>query len=761
MTTRFRSSSVSSIASSSVFSPVSRSRRRAAAPRAGHAFRLGALSLALTAIGIPARAQEGAGGSAAAAAATPAAELSSVTVSSQRELGATTTRLPLTPRETPQSVSTIERAEIEQRSLTSIDAVLRGATGIHASFFDTQRPLYYARGFQITDFQIDGLPTYSANTNQEFDTALYERIDIVRGANGILTGVGTPSATINLIRKRPRREFGGSVALSAGSWDFYRGELDLNVPLNADGSVRSRFVVAPQKRHSFRDRYQEDKYALLGVVEADLGRDTVVSLGYQRQDNDPVAGLWGTIPRFTADGGLARLPRSSNFSPSWTRWQRESGTVFATIDHQLDDDWSLKAAYNHTEGENFSLRTYAYGATTARAPFIDRATGAGVRLYGAVGGGAETQDTLDTYLTGKFSLGGRRHDLTLGLSSLRTDTRTDGYSSITAGANAWSYTIPDVYTWDGTAPEPVYRQTGARTEQRTRQDGFYASVRWRLSDELALLTGARLTHWRRQTDNFDTAGAYTGTTARQSVRRETSPFLGLVYDLTPEVAAYASHTGIFNPQNYRDRDNQPLDPVQGTSNEIGVKGEWLDRGLSASFAVFEVKQDNYGVRDSSQPAGSLPDGGSAYVGVSGTRSTGWELDAAARLSAGWRATAGVTRVNTQRNAADLTYANLPEWLVKVGTQYRFSGALQPLEIGAQWLWQGRMDAVNVPSPAGPATVTQSPFGLLNLNASWRFGERTTLSLAVFNAADKRYWATLDYPNYGDKRFVSMTLRTRF
>ena len=72
-----------------------------------------------------------------------------------------------------------------------------------------------------------------------------------------------------------------------------------------------------------------------------------------------------------------------------------------------------------------------------------------------------------------------------------------------------------------------------------------------------------------------------------------------------------------------------------------------------------------------------------------------------------------------------------------------------------------MDAVNVPSPAGPATVTQSPFGLLNLNASWRFGERTTLSLAVFNAADKRYWATLDYPNYGDKRFVSMTLRTRF
>ena len=84
------------------------------------------------------------------------------------------------------------------------------------SFYDTQRPLYYARGFQITDFQTDGLPSSSSSTNQEFDTALYERIDIVRGATGIQTGVGVPLATINMIRKRPQREFaaGGRDAVS-------------------------------------------------------------------------------------------------------------------------------------------------------------------------------------------------------------------------------------------------------------------------------------------------------------------------------------------------------------------------------------------------------------------------------------------------------------------------------------------------------------------------------------------------------------------
>ncbi|MES2282982.1 MAG: TonB-dependent siderophore receptor [Pseudomonadota bacterium] len=681
--------------------------------------------------------------------------LGNVTVSGARE--SSSTRLPLTAKETPQSVSTVEREQIEQQSLTSIDTVLRATTGIHVSFYDTQRPLYYARGFQITDFQVDGLPTYSNSTNQEYDTSLYERVDIVRGANGILTGVGTPSATINLIRKRPTRTFGGSVTLTAGSWNYYRSEIDMNVPLNADGSVRSRFVVAPQKRESFRDRYKEDKYALMGVVEADLGSSTVASVGYQRQNNEPIAGIWGTIPFFTTTGARANLPISTNFSPSWTRWSRESGTLFATLDHQINDNWALKASINHTEGNTFSLRTYGYGTTVNNAPFVNPVTGSGVRLYAGVGSSTEKQDTVDAYLSGKFNLFGRQHDLTLGVNTLRTTTKTDAYTSV-AG---YSYTIPNVYTWDGTAPVPVYNRTGAFTQQITKQDSFYGSARWRLGEALSLLTGARVTNWRRQTDNYNTNGAYTTTTARQQFNSQVSPLVGVVYDINKQLSAYASYTGIFNPQNYKDKNNAPLDPVKGISREIGLKGEWPDQGMSGSFAVFEVRQDNYGIRDSTQPAGSLPDGSSAYVGVNGTRSTGWEADVVKRLAPGWQATAGITRVRTTRNAADLTYANLPEWLAKIGTQYRFQGSLAPLELGAQLLWQGRMDAINVPSPSGPTTVTQSPFGLLNLNASWRFSEKTSLNVGIFNALDKRYFATLDYANYGDPRFLTLTLRHKF
>lgn len=696
-----------------------------------------------------ARAQDAASG-------TSTKDLDAVTVEGARE--SASTRLPLTAKETPQSVSTVDREQIERQTLTSIDSVMRNVTGVAVSFYDTQRPLYYARGFQITDFQIDGLPSYSANTNQEFDTALYERIDIVRGANGILTGVGTPSATVNLIRKRPQRTFGGSVALTAGSWDFFRAEADLNVPLNADGSVRSRFVIAPQKKDSFRDRYSEDKLALLAAVEADLGAHTIVSVGFQRQRNDPKAPIWGTIPRFASDGGTIDLPTSTSFSPSWTRWKRESETLYATLEHQFNEDWSLKASLARTEGETFSLRTYGYGRTTATPLFINRYTGAGATIYAGLGGGSETQTALDTYVSGKLALFGRKHDLVLGVSTSRTEGRTDGYTSVAR----WSYVIPNIYTWDGYAPPPLYAKTGAWTMQTTRQTGLYGSARWRLTDALSLLTGVRLTNWSRQTDAFNTAGLYTGTTGVQRVHRKATPFVGLVYDITPELSAYASYGRIFNPQNYKDVNNQPLPPVQGSNAELGLKGQFLDGRLNGSFALYETKQDNFGVRDSSVPPGTLPDGGSAYRAVSGTRSYGFEAELSGYVTPRWRIGAGLTRTKVERNASDLIYANFPEYLMQLSTDYQFSGALAPLSLGGSLQWQTKIEGFNIPHPLlGTVTVTDPPYALLNLRATWRFNDRLSATLALNNVTNKKYWANLDYANYGDPRNVMLTVRAKF
>ncbi|WP_216373257.1 TonB-dependent siderophore receptor [Francisella tularensis] len=286
---------------------------------------------------------------------------------------ASTTRLPITLQETPQSATAISLQRLQDESLFSINDVMRNVTGVSVSFYDTQRPLYYARGFAITDFQVDGIPTYSGSTNQEYDTAFYDRIEVIRGANGLLSGAGVPSATVNLLRKRPGKEFDASFAVSAGSWDYRRMEADVTAPLTDDGRFRSRVVAAYTDRGLYYDRYKENKMAGMAVLEGDVTDSTTVTVGYQTQDNNPTGSTWGTVAFFDNQGNFAHLARSTNLSPKWSYWKRESSTAFANLEQRFGDNWLLKINTAYTRGNVQNVRLYGTGNP-------DPVTGSGIYL---------------------------------------------------------------------------------------------------------------------------------------------------------------------------------------------------------------------------------------------------------------------------------------------------------------------------------------------------------------------------------------------
>lgn len=659
-----------------------------------------------------------------------------------------TTRLPFTPRELPQSISEISQEMIELTSMTDINDILMNVTGVNVTLYDSQRPLYFSRGFQITDFQVDGIPTYSGSTNQEYDTALYERVEVIRGANGLLSGVGSPSATVNLVRKRPGKTLEASVAASLGSWDRQRGVVDVSTPLSPEGKVRSRVVVAYQDSDSFRDRYSEDKTAMLGVIEGDIGENTTLAVGYQNQDNNPTGTIWGTIPLFASDGTQAKLPVSTSFAPEWTQWQRESSTLFADLEHNFNENWKLRLAANRTEGDVFSLRVYAQG-------FPNRETGSGMTLLGSVSAGEDTRDSIDFTLTGDYIWFGREHTLIVGGNSYELESYTPGFTSLAS----WSYQVPDAWNYDGKAPKPTYSRTGSFRIATTEQTGIYAANRFSLTDSLSAIVGARVTSWETGTDNYNTSGAYLNTTGTLKVDNEITPYAGLVYDLSSQYSLYASYTDIFNPQSYKDKNDNLLEPVLGSNAELGIKGEFFDGKLSASAAIFKTKQDNYAVRDMTQPENSLPDGSSAYVGVNGTESEGIELSLSGSITAQWMINAGYTYVDTKRHTNDRIWTNLPEHSVQLSTHYDFSGVLAPLVLGGGINWQSETIGYGVSHPTlTDATFTQDSYVLTNLYATWNFNERWTASLSATNIFDETYWANIDYANYGEPRNVSLTLK---
>ncbi len=266
---------------------------------------------------------------------------------------ATSTRLILTPKQTPQSVSVVTRQHMDDFGLNNVDDVMRHTPGITVSAFDTERSNYYARGFSINNFQYDGIPSTARNVaysagNTLSDMAIYDRVEVLKGATGLLTGAGSLGATINLVRKKPTADFQGHATLGAGSWDNYRSELDVSGPMTDSGNVRGRAVAAYQDKRSFMDRYSRKSPTYYGIMEFDLSPDTLLTVGGDYQDSLPTASSWsGSFPLINSNGDRNSAKRSFNNAADWSSWEQYTRTVFAMLEHDLGDGWIGKLQLDH------------------------------------------------------------------------------------------------------------------------------------------------------------------------------------------------------------------------------------------------------------------------------------------------------------------------------------------------------------------------------------------------------------------------------
>ncbi|WP_250442597.1 TonB-dependent siderophore receptor [Lysobacter enzymogenes] len=650
---------------------------------------------------------------------------------------ATATRLVLTPRQTPQSISVIGRQEMDDFGLTGIDDVMRVTPGISIVTYDSERTEYYARGFAIQNFQYDGIPmqrdsAFSAG-NTLSDTAIYDRIEVLKGATGLLTGVGDPGATINLIRKKPTRAFKGQIGLGAGSWDEYRGEIDVSGPLSESGRVRGRAVAVRQDKHGYSERYQRDTSVLYGILEADLGDDSLLTVGADYQNSDPRGSSWGGIPLLDADGGFYRVPRSFNNGADWSRWRQYTRTGFATLEHRFGDGWIAKLQLNHqVNGYDAAL-----GAAAAGHP--DPRDGSGVSLWLGKYVGETVANAADAYLSGRFGWFGREHEVVVGASVSRKHWTGTGYF---APAD-YPQQVADYRRWNGDIAEPAW-QHGFDNDQVTRESGAYVVGRFDLADPFKLILGSRIANYK--TDGIDESGVVV-------------PYAGAVYDLNAYLSAYASYGTIFKPQSEQDERGRALDPREGENYELGLKGEFFDGRLNASAALFRLDQDNYPVPS----GGKTPTGGDAYRALQGVRTEGYELELSGELRPGWQVQAGYAHKVARQNGAKVSTLE-PEDQFSAHSSYRFDGALAGLTVGGGARWQSSsFGPVGAPG-GGTVEHRTRPYWLLDAMLAYRFDEKLSASLNVDNLLDKRYYTIFDvYSTYtwGEARSVRVSATYRF
>jgi outer membrane receptor for ferric coprogen and ferric-rhodotorulic acid len=657
---------------------------------------------------------------------------------------ATATKMVLTPRETPQSISVVTRQAMDDFNLDSIDDVMRHTPGITVSTFDTERTNYYARGFAIQNFQYDGVPTtrndgYAAGQTLS-DMAIYDRVEVLKGTTGLMTGAGGPGGTINLVRKKPTSDFQGHVDLGAGSWDNYRSELDLSGPLTESGNVRGRAVAVYQDKHSFMDHYQRTTNVYYGILELDLSPDTLLTLGADYQNNDPKGSSWsGSRSLFDTQGNDISFPRAYNNGPKWSGWQQYTRTVFSTLEHSFENGWIAKANLSNQLNGYHAPLGYASPSSTSTAS-----------VYAAKYTGRTLSNNADFYLSGPFSLMGREHQLVVGASTSRSHWKGKDYYNATHGNNTF-----DLYSWDGDSDEPDWGNVSARKDDVTRQTAGYFSTRLSLTDDLSLLLGSRLTDYRLTGSNDS---------------RETGkliPYAGLVYDLDEHFSAYASYTEIFMPQMLRpDRNNKMVEPDEGKNYEVGIKGEFFDGRLNTSLAYFEIHEENRAEEDidynNNLPPNALVDW--AYVGIK-AKTKGYEAEVSGELAPGWQVQAGYTHKVIRDDSGKKFSTWEPEDQLNFYTSYKLTGSLDRLTLGGGARWQGKgwQDVYN--SGKGVTQeFSQDPYWLVDLMARYQLSKNLSASVNVNNVFDKEYFTNIGFYRssyYGDPRNVMVSTRWDF
>ena len=668
------------------------------------------------------------------------------------------TRMDLSLRETPQSVSVITRQLLDDLGAVRLDQALAQTTGIQVNQNDTERTTFSARGFGINNIQIDGMARGGNAPLQ--DTILYDRIEVVRGATGLMGGKGDPSATINMIRKRPTKEFQASAGLIMGRWDDQRFEADLSTPLNADGSVRARTALAWQKRDSYLDMYHERKTVGMLIVEADLRPGTLLTAGVDFQDNKPTGATWGAVPYWNADGSLANLPRNTSWTAPWSTWANKQHTVFTSLDQHLPGNWNMHLGYARTESTNRTTVLYAGKG------YPDPATGKGMELWtGAWGAGEKNSDNFDIYASGPFTLLGRKHTAIVGWNGNNAqDNSIGGKAKIN-----YEPLVPDYRSWTGNIPRPVFYPDGSHTETVTRLAGGYVATRLSLADPLHVIIGARSSTYRTERRNYNTQGVHTNSSNFVETRNEVTPYVGAVFDINKQYSAYASFTQLFNPQSSKDRNNQFLAPETGDNAELGIKGEFYEGKLNASAALFHTKKKNLAELDRTVPPGFLlPDGGQAMVANgAGVTAKGVEFDVSGQLSPGWEASGGYTYLHAAEADGRRAATTQPRHLLRLATSYRFDGRLAGLKAGASMTAQSAIysESWYGHPPSGEMTnIPQAGYALVNAMASYAINRHASVQLNVNNLLDKKYYRTVGFYDsvfWGEPRNISLAVRTAF
>lgn len=648
---------------------------------------------------------------------------------------------PLTQREIPQSVTVVTQDQIQQQNMRTLNDAMRYAPGVSVAQDDSERTSFYSRGFQISSWMLDGLPTTQNVTSIAPNLAMFDRVEVLRGPDGIMNGFGSEGGAVDLVRKRAPSAFTNSFEVSGGTYNTFSGTADVGGPLNSSGTIRGRLVGNLQTQDLTQDTTWRHDKLIYGTLEADLTPSTKLRVGGSFSDTDQKA-MWTGVPAYS-NYNFLNVSRSTYLGASWNHNSYYDTTAFAELDQELAYGWSGKLAFNYLDGRSSILNGNVAGP-------IDPLTNDGIQ-QATKWRFNDQQESVDLFVNGPVPLFGRTHHLTFGATYEReTLHQVNNYCTT---ANLFCSETASIFA---PIPEPDF--TGPVYDRGTviNQYGLYANARISLADPLTLVVGARGLWWNSALTIDPTANPFGAADNDNHIDGKITPYVGLIYDINKTYSAYASYTTIFQPQTATDATGNLLKPLEGEQYEVGIKGEYFGGKLDTGLALFQLTEDNRAMDDPRFP------GEGFSVAAGQARSRGVELTVTGQVAPNWVVYGGYTYTDTQyldnsTNPNGIGFSSIaPKHLLKLWTNYQLPGNFDKFSVGG-----GTYVSSGISATDGIGTLRQGGFATVDLRFGYKINDKMSAALNVTNLFDRHYYNSIEFTGnsfYGAPRQILFTLR---
>ncbi|MCD6005083.1 TonB-dependent siderophore receptor [Halomonas sp. XH26] len=667
--------------------------------------------------------------------------LGTVTVTAQQAATKVTTPF----IETPQSVSTITREQMDHRGVSTVQRATDYTPGVYSNQVGASNRFDYLvlRGFSdgsLSNTFLDGLKVMgdaNSHSSMRIDPWFLDSIEVVRGPASVLYGRASPGGVVALNSKRPEFEQGGELRFRVGNNNQRSAAFDLTGPIGAEQRVAFRLTGIASTADTQFGPAVEERYAIAPRLSWDITDDTSLTVEAYLQD-EPEGGYHSGVPY---EGAV--VPRngkqiSNNFfdgEADYNAYERTQRMAGYTLEHRFNDDVTGRQLLRYLNSDVVLNQVYGYGWTS---PTSDELT----RYYSGSDESLEAW-TIDNQLEATISSGFMDHTLLVGVDYQQRENDVSWPTGYFHPVNAFN----PVY---GSGPIEFYAPTRERHE--IDQTGVY------LQDQIAVDNWRFTLGGRYDWVNIDNTNRDSGDTSSLS-DTQFSGRAGVVYLFDNGVAPYLSYSTAFTPTSFVDESGDLLQPMEGEQWEAGLKFQPNGSASQFSAALFHISQEN--VATKVQPS-------DPYRAVGEIESQGLELEAQTQLT-------DTLSVQAGYSFTDITYAKSddgnqgnnaiysPRHQVQLWGHYEANkGWLNGVDVGVGVRHYADIAADRANTETVPDyTLVDATIGY-DLSQLGVEGVETRLN--VNNLLDKEYVAScnsLEYCYFGAERGVTASVHYRF